>query len=150
MRFKNKFRFLSFLSFMILCIFSSCDKDHDDYYYFDEGYIEPIFQGHYYDAEKTWRLCSRSWYMESYDRYGNHYEEILSFYKEREGVVEYYLNGYADGYRHFRWYWDNLSQTRIYVDYGYGDYSIFYDIRVGTYTLSGLMNGNALYYEAIP
>lgn len=150
MRSTNKFRILSFLFFALVFSFPSCEKDYDDDYYFDDGYIEYIFQGHYYDVEKTWRLCNRSWYMEWYDRRGNYYEEVRTFYKEREGIVDYYLNGRPDGREYFRWYWDNLSQTRIYLDYGYNGYSIFSDVRVGTYDLSGLIDGIPSYYEAIP
>ncbi len=148
MKSKNNFKTLSFLFLILVFPFTSCDKEDDYFYYFDEGYIESIFQGHYYDADKTWRLCSRSWYLDYSDRYG-YYEEIVTFYKERRGVVEYYFNGYYDGREYFDWYWDNLSQTRIFMHYRDGGYSIFRNIRVGNYDLSGTMNGVDIYYTAI-
>lgn len=117
--------------------YSSCVVE--DVRFYDDDSISDV----YYN--RTLHLCDYVWKYKYTNVDGLYCEQFVEFFTNRRGeerILVYYPNGEIRGETYsFRWSWEDLSQTAVYVEYGVGDGLFLEDIRLSGNRLMGLWDG---------
>lgn len=140
-KFKNYIKYI-FMAVVMLSI-SACDPD--DWVFFDDDNIS------YEYRETTRMLCDKHWIQDFVNENGLRYTQEFIFGWDRKGVERYtvYYPGKTqiDEYD-FYWYWDNIYQNTIRMEYMNGDLIYFDDVRVSRNWLTGIWNDIDVEFEA--
>lgn len=117
--------------------YSSCVVE--DVRFYDDDSISDV----YYN--RTLHLCDYVWKYKYTNADGLYCEQFVKFFTNRRGeerILVYYPDGEIRGETYsFRWSWEDLSQTAVYVEYGVGDGLFLEDIRLSGNRLMGLWDG---------